>query len=671
MDENTNIDLELIEGVGPKTKQLLNKLGIQDKYDLIRHYPFRYEVIKRSNMDEINDGDKVIIDGVVEAQPTSIYYAKNFKKLIFRIASKKNVYNITIYNRLYLAENLKTGTPVTIIGKYNRVKNTIVAMDIRMDLLPKNPQIEPVYFTTSGLTIKNISKYVKSVLEEKFKYKDFIPEYLIEKYNFTNKKSAYNDIHFPKDIIALKKARQRLKYEELFLYLLKIKYVKIKNETEKGAIKREFDNDKLTKFIEELPFSLTRDQFTSLDEIKEDLTSEKRMNRLLLGDVGCGKTIVSFLAMYINYLSGYQTALMAPTEILAKQHYKNACSLFEKYGVRIELITGSTSKKKKEEIYSKIENNEIDFIIGTHSLIQDDLKFNNLGLVITDEQHRFGVNQRETFRNKGVMTDILSMSATPIPRTYALTIYGDVDISIIKTKPVGRKEVITYFKKEKEITDVLHMMKKELDEKHQVYVIAPMIESGNNEEIENVEKLEEKMNKAFGKLFTIKSVHGKLSSEEKNEIMDDFSKHKIDILISTTVIEVGVDVKNASMIVIFNANYFGLSTIHQLRGRVGRGDIQSYCVLLAKNTYERLKMLEECNDGFEISEYDFKNRGEGDIFGQRQSGENGLKLSNIKKDYELLVRVKSDVDEFIEELLNNKEEYKDLLEELEKNSVLE
>ena len=356
---------------------------------------------------------------------------------------------------------------------------------------------------------------------------------------------------------------------------------------------------------------------------------------------------------------------MVPTEILATQHYQESKKLLGNYGLNIELLTSNTNKKEKDRIYEELSSGKTNLIIGTQSLIQKDINFHNLGLIITDEQHRFGVNQRTTFKNKGESPDVLSMSATPIPRTYALTIYGDMDVSSIKTKPIGRKEVITYFKKEKEITSVLEMMKKEVDQKHQIYVIAPMIDS-DNQELENVASLEEKMNKAFGKICKIASIHGKLEASVKNKIMTSYEQGKIDILISTTVIEVGVNVPNATMIVIFDANLFGLSTIHQLRGRVGRSNLQSYCILIAKEYQERLKMLENCSDGFEISEYDFKNRGEGDLFGIRQSGETGLKLADVKKDFQMLLKARDDVLEFLPIFNNHQEDYPALSNEIKK-----
>ena len=644
-------ELETIEGIGPKTKELLNKIKIYTVEDLLNYYPYRYDIIKRSDLSNLSDGDKIIIDGIVEGQPTTIYINKSLKKMIFRISTKTMILNITLYNRTHLYSDLKSGKEVTIIGKYNKLKNTVIVSDIRFGLLPPSAKIEPIYYTTEGLTVKQISKFEAIALENDYDVIDLVPRYIEEKYNLMNKKSAIKNIHVPEDILLLKKARQRIKYEELFMYVLKINYLKNKINNDNLAIERNIDKDKLDKFIKSLPFELTLDQDKAVNDIINDLSIKKRMNRLLQGDVGSGKTIIALIAVYANYLSKYQSALMAPTEILAVQHYEEAKKIFSKYKLNIALLTSSTSNKDKKTIYEELENGKIDLIIGTQALIQENVKYKKLGLVITDEQHRFGVNQRDTFKGKGISPDVLSMSATPIPRTYALTIYGDTDVSSIKSKPKGRKEIITVFKKEKDITDVLEMMKKELELNHQIYVVAPMIDTESDSEKESVYDLEEKMNKAFGKISKIGIIHGKLDPKDKDKVMKDFEKNKINILISTTVIEVGVNVPNASTIVIFNANMFGLSTLHQLRGRVGRGDTQSYCVLVAKESEERLRFLENTSDGFEISEYDFQTRGEGDLFGTRQSGELGLKMANIKRDFKMLLKAKEDADEFINMLL--------------------
>lgn len=666
-------ELETIEGIGPKTKELLNKIKIYTVEDLLNYYPYRYDIIKRSDLSNLSDGDKIIIDGIVEGQPTTIYINKSLKKMIFRISTKTMILNITLYNRAHLYSDLKSGKEVTIIGKYNKLKNTVIVSDIRFGLLPPSAKIEPIYYTTEGLTVKQISKFEAIALENDYDVIDLVPRYIEEKYNLMNKKSAIKNIHVPEDILLLKKARQRIKYEELFMYVLKINYLKNKINNDNLAIERNIDKDKLDKFIKSLPFELTLDQDKAVNDIINDLSIKKRMNRLLQGDVGSGKTIIALIAVYANYLSKHQSALMAPTEILAVQHYEEAKKIFSKYKLNIALLTSSTSNKDKKTIYEELENGKIDLIIGTQALIQENVKYKKLGLVITDEQHRFGVNQRDTFKSKGISPDVLSMSATPIPRTYALTIYGDTDVSSIKSKPKGRKEIITVFKKEKDITDVLEMMKKELELNHQIYVVVPMIDTESDSEKESVYDLEEKMNKAFGKISKIGIIHGKLDPKDKDKVMKDFEKNKINILISTTVIEVGVNVPNASMIVIFNANMFGLSTLHQLRGRVGRGDIQSYCVLVAKESEERLRFLENTSDGFEISEYDFQTRGEGDLFGTRQSGELGLKMANIKRDFKMLLKAKEDADEFINMLLTfeTNPEFGPILEELKKVDTLD
>ena len=667
------LELENIEGIGPKTKELLNKIKIYDGNDLVYYYPYRYDIIKRSDISNLNDGDKIIIDGVIEGQPTVIFISKSLKKMIFRISTKTMVLNVTIYNKNYIYQELKSGKEITIIGKYNKLKNTIIASDIRFGLLPPSAKIEPIYYTTEGLSVKQISKLINSALSLDYEVKSLIPRYLEEKYNLVDKKTAVKNVHIPEDILSLKKARQRIKYEELFMYVLKINYLKKKINEDESAIERNIDKSKIDSFIKNLSFELTLDQDKAVNDIINDLMVKKRMNRLLQGDVGSGKTIVAFISMYANYLSGYQSALMAPTEILATQHYEEAKRLFSDYDINVALLTSSTSSKDKKAIYKGLEDGSISIVIGTQSLIQENVKYKSLGLVITDEQHRFGVNQRDTFKSKGISPDVLTMSATPIPRTYALTIYGDTDVSSIKSKPSGRKEVITLFKKEKDILDVLEMMKKELDNGHQIYVVAPMIDTEDDNEKESVYDLQDKMNKAFGKISKIGIIHGKLDSKDKDKVMKDFENNNINILISTTVIEVGVNVPNASMIVIFNANMFGLSTLHQLRGRVGRSDIQSYCLLIAKNPEDRLKLMEKTNDGFEISEYDFQTRGEGDLFGTRQSGDLGFKMANIKKDFKMLLKAKSDADEFINMLLTftSNPEFEPMLEELKKVDNLE
>ena len=480
----------------------------------------------------------------------------------------------------------------------------------------------------------------------------------MEEYNFMDKISAIKNMHNPSSLNELKKAKLTLIYEELFIFMLKINYMKIYKTKEENAYVKNFDVNQVNDFISNLPFTLTKDQVNVIDEIKNNFNSNDRMNRLLLGDVGSGKTIVAFISLYMNYLAGYQGILMAPTEILAEQHYNNMINLFKMQDLRIELITSSINKSKRNVLINMIKNNEVDVLIGTHSVLNDEIKFNKLGLVITDEQHRFGVNQRKNLAQKGEMVDVLYMSATPIPRTLALTLYGDMDISQIKTKPSNRKEILTKVYSSKEIKLVLSSMLEEIKKGHQIYVVAPLIEDEDgNSNMENVNDLYQKINTAFNNKIPIKILHGKVSNQEKNEIMEDFKNNKIKILISTTVIEVGIDVKNATMMVIFNAERFGLATLHQLRGRIGRNELESKCYLISNIDTPRLKILEESNDGFEISEKDFELRGSGDLFGVRQSGDMTFKIANLSTDYKILMKCKEDSELFLKNNIANLNAY--------------
>lgn len=649
------ISVEKVKGVGSRTSMLLKKLNINTVDDLVTHYPYRYEFIKRSNLKEKCEDDKVIIDGKVEMIPILVRLKGNLNKMNFRLAtSTKEIVGVSIFNRAYLKNQLLVGTNITVFGKYEKNKNVILASEIRMGLLPKGEKIEAVYHGTVGLNSKAISGFINTALMEYGNdLEDYIPKNLLEKYNFLNKKTALNIIHNPSTKEKLKEASIRLKYEELFVYMAKINYLKLKNKNVKDGIEKDFDKEKLDKVIKSLPYELTVDQKLVLNEILEDLTSKRRMNRLLQGDVGSGKTIISIIAMVANYLSGYQSALMVPTEILATQHYETMKEILKDLNVNIALLTGSLPKNKKDLIHEELKLGKIDMVVGTHALIQEEVVYKNLGLVITDEQHRFGVLQRTSLQNKGIMPDVLYMSATPIPRTYALTLYGDMDISTIRTLPKGRKPIKTYLKSYSEIKDVLKMMYEELLKNHQIYVIAPLIEESETLDLTTVNELKDKMNLAFGEKYNVGIIHGKLKQTEKDKIMEDFVNNKIQILISTTVIEVGVNVLNTTMMVIFDANRFGLSTLHQLRGRVGRSALESSCILISDYDSERLNVMTTTNDGFEISEEDFKIRGHGDLFGTKQSGDMTFKIADIKEDYKILLQAKKDSMEF---LLNNKEE---------------
>ena len=642
--------LEKIKGIGPKTKELLNKLNIYTINDLLTYYPFRYDYLRRTdllNLKENISDIKIVMDGKVDSVVIMNHF-KKINKISFRIETVYGKMGVILFNRAFLKNNLRIGTNIVVIGKYDKKNNVLVASDILFKSLGTKEEIIPVYHLTRGITSNTLKKFInEALLSYKDQVVDNIPKYLNDKYNFVSKKLALSIVHNPSDKEKLEEVLKRLKYEELFEFMFKINYLKYKRKKENIGIKRDVDIQKLEKVIKSLPFELTEDQLKTTYDIIEDLSSEKQMNRIIQGDVGSGKTIVSFLAIYYNFLSGYQSALMAPTEILAIQHYNNLKELNFAKNLRIELLVGKLKKKEKEDIYKAIEKGEVDVVIGTHAIIQEALKYHNLGLVITDEQHRFGVNQRANLRNKGNYPDVLYMSATPIPRTYALTIYGDMDISSIKKMPKGRKPVETIIKSEEEMKEVLEMMYKELINNHQIYVISPLIEENDNSDLNDVEKIENNMKKAFGSKFNIGVMHGKMKSTEKELIMQEFKQKKIDILVSTTVIEVGVDVENATMIVIFDAERFGLSTLHQLRGRVGRSSLESKCILISNTDKERLNIMTKTTDGFKISEEDFKLRGSGDLFGTKQSGDMSFKLANLKQDYNLLINAKNDTEEFL------------------------
>ena len=663
-------DVSKVKGIGPKSLMLLNKIGIYTIDDLVTHYPFRYDILTRSDLKNVTEEEKVVIDGKVESIPILLRFKAGVNKLNFRLVTASGVVGVSIFNRAFMKNNLTIGTNVIVIGKYDSKKNIITASDIKFGLLNNQSKIEPVYHCTSGLTNKNMSTYINTALFMNGKdITDYIPLSFQDKYHFSNKRTALNIVHNPPTVDKLKEAQIRLKYEELFTFMFKINYLKEQHKKEKTGITRNLTDQDLNNIISKIPFELTNDQKKAIEEIRKDLNSSSRMNRILQGDVGSGKTIVAILAMYLNYISGYQSALMAPTEILAIQHYNNVKELLKDTGIHIELLVGSQTKKEKQQIYKELEAGTIHMIIGTHALIQEEVKYKDLGLVITDEQHRFGVNQRALLNNKGTMPDVLYMSATPIPRTYALTIYGDMDVSIIKEMPKGRIPIKTYVKKETEIKDVLELMYEELKNHHQIYVIAPLIEESENSDLTNVIELRDKMNLAFGSKYKIDIVHGKMATAAKDLIMNEFKQNKVQILISTTVIEVGVDVPNASMMVIFDANRFGLSTLHQLRGRVGRGNIASKCILISNTDTKRLEIMERTNDGFEISEEDFKLRGHGDLFGTKQSGDMSFKIASIRQDYKILIQAKKDSLEYLQDKSTDQDELKiQLIESINRNS---
>ena len=647
--------LEDIKGIGPKTLKLFQNLNIFTIQDLITYYPYKYKLYHPVTLDNYEENTEVLINGYVASDAKIYYIKRNLNKISFRLNTGTKLINVTIFNRPFIKQHLLLNKYISVIGKYNVKTNTFTASDIKLTPIIKD-EIEPIYHTTQGLKQVNIHKIINNLLEKNIYVPSLIPEEYIKEYSLLDKLTAIKEIHNPTSTNNLKQAEICLKYEELFEYTLKINYLKyLKDKTTTSYIKT-FDTSKLDNLISSLPFKLTDSQVNAVEDIKKDFNSPKHMNRLILGDVGSGKTIISFLALYMNYLSGYQGVLMAPTEILIKQHYENIKKILT--DLNIEILTGSTTKKDRDKIIENLKNGQIDILLSTHSVLNDDVVFKNIGLVVTDEQHRFGVNQRKNLQNKGENVDVLYMSATPIPRTLALTIFKDMDITEIKTKPLNRKPKITKLYKTSEIKEVLYEMLDEIKKGHQIYVVSPLIENEEeNTKLASVNYLYEKINVALNGKVPIGVLHGKLKNEEKENIMNDFKSNKTKILISTTIIEIGVDVSNATMIVIFNAERFGLATLHQLRGRIGRNDIESKCILISDYDTPRLKILEESEDGFYISEKDFELRGAGDLFGVKQSGDMVFKIANLNKDFKILKKCSEDSLNFLNKHINEIDKY--------------
>lgn len=647
--------LEDIKGIGPKTLKLFQNLNIFTIQDLITYYPYKYKLYHPVTLDNYEENTEVLINGYVASDAKIYYIKRNLNKISFRLNTGTKLINVTIFNRPFIKQHLLLNKYISIIGKYNVKTNTFTASDIKLTPIIKD-EIEPIYHTTQGLKQVNIHKIISNLLEKNIYVPSLIPEEYIKEYSLLDKLTAIKEIHNPTSTNNLKQAEICLKYEELFEYTLKINYLKyLKDKTTSSYIKT-FDTSKLDNLISSLPFKLTDSQVNAVEDIKKDFNSPKHMNRLILGDVGSGKTIISFLALFMNYLSGYQGVLMAPTEILIKQHYENIKKILT--DLNIEILTGSTTKKDRDKIIENLKKGQIDILLSTHSVLNDDVVFKNIGLVVTDEQHRFGVNQRKNLQNKGENVDVLYMSATPIPRTLALTIFKDMDITEIKTKPLNRKPKITKLYKTSEIKEVLYEMLDEIKKGHQIYVVSPLIENEEeNTKLASVNYLYEKINVALNGKVPIGVLHGKLKNEEKENIMNDFKSNKTKILISTTIIEIGVDVSNATMIVIFNAERFGLATLHQLRGRIGRNDIESKCILISDYDTPRLKILEESEDGFYISEKDFELRGSGDLFGVKQSGDMVFKIANLNKDFKILKKCSEDSLNFLNKHINEIDKY--------------
>lgn len=662
---NIDDNIKNLKSVGPKRLKLLNNIGIFSIKDLLYFYPRRYE-----------DSSKILklSEGIIGEKATfrcrilSLLDNRNIRRGLsitsFLIEDDSAEAKLIFFNNRFIKNTIDFGETYLIYGKYERFRGRIqlTSPEIeKVDNIRNLGRIRGIYNQTKGLTNNNIDYLIDQVIDKNL-FEECIPNDLIKKYSLIDKNKAIKNIHRPENRKSYALSKQRLIYEELLFFELSILSMQNKNNSSHG-IKFNIPN-KIYEFINNLPYKLTSGQEKVLKDITGDMQNGKSVNRLIQGDVGSGKTIVSIILSLVAVLHGYQCAIMAPTEILAKQHFENFNSLLEAYGVRINLLVGSTSSKVKKEILTNTANGMIDILIGTHSLIEDDVKFFNLGLNVIDEQHRFGVIQRSKLRYKNDKACNIIMSATPIPRTLSLILYADLDISIIDTMPGGRKNIKTLAINSSQVNEALTFIEKELNAGHQAYVICSLIE--DNEDFENLESVEKvfKDLKKFFKNYKLALLHGRLSTDEKNKVMEDFKNRKIDLIVSTTVIEVGINVANATVMMIYNAERFGLSTLHQLRGRVGRGDAQSYCILFNNSkseiSWRRMKIMTDSTDGFYIANKDLELRGFGDILGVRQSGIPNLRLANPLKDQKILSYASTDAKNILKEDIDLTGKYKNL-----------
>ena len=630
-----------IKGVGPKVVEKLNAMGIFTVYDLVNYFPYRYENYEIIDIKQAAHDEKITVEGKIISGVAVQYYGKMKSRLTFNIQIETEVVKVSIFGRTFLKNQLVMDALVTVTGKWDLGRRSITATEVKMGSTP-NRVIEPVY-SLKDMRLPAFQKILKEVFESgPVPIVDDLPRSLQEKYRLISQEDVMNFVHFPKNMEEVRQVERRVKYEELLKFQLKIQYLRKQIKMGRSGAQKQIDETMIQQFIGALPFQLTSAQLKVLEEIKHDLISGSRMNRLLQGDVGSGKTVVAAICLYIVMLAGYQTALMVPTEILGSQHLKSLQSLFASYPeFNIEFLSSSVKGKKRREILAALEAGDIHLLVGTHALIQDEVVYRKLGLVITDEQHRFGVNQRRLLREKGEFVDVLMMTATPIPRTLAISAFGDMDVSTINEMPKGRKPVETYHFDTSKLNRAMNFIQETiLDKNQQAYVITPLIEESESLDVQNAVEVHAKWQHHYQGRAKVGLMHGRLSQAEKDAVMDAFVKNEIQILISTTVIEVGVNVPNANLILIYDANRFGLSQLHQLRGRVGRGSQQAYCLLLSDSkseaSMERLKIMTQTTDGFELSEADLKLRGPGDFFGEKQSGLPIFKMANLVEDFKIL-----------------------------------
>lgn len=663
----------ILPGVGPKRQENLAGLGIRTIEDLVTYYPFRYEDIQEKNLNEIMDQEKVTLKGIVVSEPVVNRYGYKKSRLMFRLMQDHDVFSVSFFNQPYLKDKVVLSEEIAVYGKWDAKKKSMTGMKL---LGRKSAEdFAPIYHVSKLIRQSTLVDLIKFALE---KYQEDIaenlPDYLLKKYRLMPRKEAVLAMHFPKSGEASHQAKRRVVFEEFFLFQMKIQGLKSTERAEVNGLPILYDVPGLKRFVKTLPFELTQAQKRVSNEICKDMRSSMHMQRLLQGDVGSGKTVVAAIAMYAAMTAGYQGALMVPTEILAQQHLESLTQLYDDSEVKLALLTGSAKAKERREILKQLESGELDIIVGTHALIQDEVNFCNLGLVITDEQHRFGVNQRKVLREKGLRPDVLFMTATPIPRTLAITVYGEMDVSVIDEMPAGRIPVETRWIRHPQLNSVLDWAKQELAKGSQMYVICPLIEESEALDVKNATEIYEKLQAFFAPGYQVGLLHGKMKNQDKEAIMLDFKENRLQVLVSTTVIEVGVNVPNATVMLIMDADRFGLAQLHQLRGRVGRGSEASYCILVANPKNElgvaRMKIMIETNNGFILSEKDLELRGPGEVFGSRQSGIPEFLVGDIVNDFNILEVAREEAEKVWQiDGWQRKKEYKTLAEAMRDDSA--
>lgn len=670
--KHLNDSITVLSNVGPKRASGLKALGIETIEDLLSYYPFRYDDIQERSLLDIQDQQKVVLKGIVVSPAVTSHYGYKKSRLNFKMKIDEAVIAVTFFNQTFLKDKIQMDEEIAILGKWNAKRRALTGMKIMATVKQADDPYQPVYHVNKQIKQSLLVQLIKEAFEN---YGDEIPEILPfnlrQRYRLMDRKQAMYQMHFPSSEEFRKQARRRLAYEELLLFELKVQGMKYIGHQKTGESLL-YDNQKLKGFISKLPFELTNAQKKVTNEICRDLRSPHPMNRLLQGDVGSGKTVVAAIALVATYLARRQGALMVPTEILAEQHYKSLQELFQSTSIQVALLTGSTSRKERQIILEQLKLGTIHVVVGTHALIQEDVEYHNLGFAIIDEQHRFGVNQRQALREKGNEVDVLSMTATPIPRTLAITAYGEMDVSQIDELPKGRKPIQTRWLRLNQFKQALQFCKREIEQGSQMYVICPLIEESEALDARNAEEIYRYLCSYYSD-ENVGLLHGKMPSNEKEEIMKRFADNEIQILVSTTVVEVGVNVPNATLMMIMNADRFGLAQLHQLRGRVGRGQKASSCLLLADPKTdigkERMKIMEETQDGFLLSQRDLEMRGPGEFFGKRQSGLPQFKIADLVQDAPILNVAMNDAMKLWENGWRDLDEYQALKEYVDHHSV--